>query len=320
VSGGFETPLGLARKAAAVLREQGHEHAQLDAELLLGHVLGIKRLDLYLQFERPLTEAEVEAYRAVIRRRRRGEPVQYITGEAAFRELVLAVDRRVLIPRPETEVLVGEVLRWAWARVGVQPPRAGRGRADAEAVRELAALDVGTGSGAIALSLAQEGPFRRVVATDSSAEALEVAAENARRTGHSGRVELRAGSLFEPVAGERFDVIASNPPYVGLAERALVAADVIAWEPSMALFAGEDGLEIIDAIVAAAPEHLAPGGLLALEVGHAHGAEVIRRIDATGAYASARVVRDLAGRERLVLAEAPALVQPPRNGEHVTPW
>src|SRR5690606_29210919 len=129
------------------MRERGLENARLEAELLLAHALGVRRLDLYLQFERPLTDAEVERFRELVRRRLRREPLQYILGEVQFRELELHVDPRVLIPRPETEVLVGEVLEWA----------ASRGEA-------LTAVDIGTGSGAIALSLLREGPFERVVA------------------------------------------------------------------------------------------------------------------------------------------------------------
>ena len=214
-------PLELARLAAGHLAERGVEDPRLDAELLLAHVLGVRRLDLYLQFERPLTPDEVAAYREAIRRRGQREPLQYITGTTSFRELELAVDPRVLIPRPETEVLVGAVLEWA----------AGRG--------DLVALDIGTGSGAIALSLLAEGPFARMVATDVSRGALELAAENARRTGLDARLELRHGPLWEPIGdGERFDVIVSNPPYVADAEGAGLQPEVAAHEPAGALFAG----------------------------------------------------------------------------------
>ncbi|MBX6363568.1 MAG: peptide chain release factor N(5)-glutamine methyltransferase [Gemmatimonadetes bacterium] len=287
-----ETALPLARKAADVLAARGVENARLEAELLLAWVLGIGRLQLYLQHDRPVSEAELERFRAAVRRRLRREPVQYIVGTAHFRQLELRVDRRVLIPRPETEELVGAVLDWARRAAG-----AGE--------RRLVALDIGTGSGAIALSLAREGPFRRVVATDVSPAALELARENAAALGLDEAVELRTGSLWDAVSpGERFDVIVSNPPYVAEADRATLAPEVVEWEPAGALFGGPDGYEAIEPLVRGAPSHLAPGGLLALEVGAEQATRVVERIHETGAYEGARVMRDLAGRERIVLAVA----------------
>lgn len=281
-------PLELTRLAAEHLAGKGIEDARLDAELLLAHVLDLKRLDLYLQFERPLEPSEVDAYREVIRRRAAREPLQYITGTAAFRELELTVDPRVLIPRPETEVLVGAVLDWS------------RGQA-----RELVALDLGTGSGAIALSLLVEGPFARVVATDTSAEALEVAAANAARTGVEDRLDLRKGPLFEPIGGDpEYDVIVTNPPYVAESDHATLMPEVVEHEPGEALFAGPDGLELIRRIVAAAPEHIAPGGLLAIEVGPEQAAAVAALVQDHGLMET-RIVRDLAGRERVVLGASP---------------
>ncbi|NIY07188.1 MAG: HemK family protein methyltransferase, partial [Gemmatimonadetes bacterium] len=194
----------IARAAAAYMAERGIENARLEAELLLASVLGLSRLELYLQHDRPLTPGEKESFRALVRRRLKREPLQYVLGEVQFRALSLRVDPRVLIPRPETEVLVGEVLRWA----------ASRGAAEG-----LTAVDVGTGSGAIALSLAKEGPFRRVVATDVSTDALEVARQNAARAGLAERVEFRTGALWDALRpGERFDVVVSNPPYIPEAE------------------------------------------------------------------------------------------------------
>jgi release factor glutamine methyltransferase len=286
VTGGVAPrPLDLARLAAEHLASRGVGDARLDAELLLAHVLGLRRLDLYLQFERPLQPAEVAAYREVVRRRARREPLQYILGTAAFRELVLAVDSRVLIPRPETEVLVGEVLAWAATR---GPCRV--------------ALDVGTGSGAIALSLLREGPFERVVATDVSAGALDVAAANAAALGLEDRVDLRLGALWDPIGGvERFDVIVANPPYVADSERVTLMPEVVEHEPGEALFGGADGLEVVRAIVAGAPSHLQAGGLLALEVGVGQPGVVAELMAAAG-LVGVRRVADLTGRERVVLA------------------
>lgn len=282
-----ETPLPLARKAAEVLSERGIENARLEAELLLAAALGIGRLDLYLQFERPVAEAELERFRASVRRRLKREPLQYILGSAHFRELVLRVDPRVLIPRPETEELVGEVLAWSGAR-GDSP---------------LDLVELGTGSGAIALSLAREGAFRRVVATDVSPEALALARENAHSCALGDCVEFRCGALWNAVGDDdRFDVVVSNPPYVTEAERGALAPEVARWEPSLALFGGESGFDVLEPLVAGAPAHLREGGLLALEIGAGQGAGMLERLAAAGVWTDARVVRDLAGRDRIVLA------------------
>jgi release factor glutamine methyltransferase len=267
------------------LAAKGIDEPRLNAELLLSGALGVKRLDLYLQFDRPLAEEEIAVFRARLLRRARREPLQYIAGYADFREIRLRVDRRVLIPRPETELLVGEVLRWAASR------------------ESPSVLDIGTGSGAIALSLAVEGRFSRIVATDVSGEALSLARENREQIAPEQPVELRVGSLFEPVAGERFDVIVSNPPYIGERERGDLAPEVRDWEPEPALFSGPEGLDVIAALVAGAAGHLSPGGLLALEIGAGQGAAVVELIRATGNFQAPEVRKDLAGRERMVIAE-----------------
>lgn len=280
----MERVLDVSRKAAVVFGEREFEQPRLEAELLLAGVLGVKRLDLYLQHDRPLTEAELERYRGAVRRRLRREPLQYILGTAAFRNLELHVDPRVLIPRPETELLVGEVLKWATSHAA------------------SSVLDIGTGSGAIALSLATEGGFATVVASDASQPALDVARANADRLGID-RVDFRCGSLFDVVRpGETFDVIVSNPPYVGEAERATLAPEVVAHEPEAALFAGADGLAVLRRIIAGAARHLNDGGLLALEIGAGQEQGVLDLIDDTHAFADARVLADLSGRPRMALA------------------
>jgi release factor glutamine methyltransferase len=282
-----ETALGLARKAAQHLTERGLENARLESELMLASVLGIKRLDLYLQFDRPITEDELERFRGMVRRRLKREPLQYIVGSAGFRKLELEVNRHVLIPRPETEVLVDQVLAW----LGEHP-----GSGDV--------VDIGTGSGAIALSIASESGAR-VVATDLSAEALTVARRNAQRAQVSDRVEFRAGSLVDALGPhETFAVIAANLPYVGEAERTALAPEVREWEPTGALFAGPDGLSLIRELVTNAWKHLGTPGLLVLEVGATQAADVVALIERSAHYQNARVVRDLAGRERIVRAEA----------------
>ena len=281
------TVLNLVLWSAHYLEGKGVSGTRLDAEHLLADTLGVPRLELYLQHDRPLEASELVAFKPRLLRRARREPLQYILGRAAFREMDLAVDRRVLIPRPETELLAEEVLAWA----------AGRAAAG------LRALDLGTGCGALALALATEGDFASVVATDISRDALEVASVNGEQYHDGAPVEFRAGSLYDPVGhDERFDVIVSNPPYIPGTEMEGLEPEVRDWEPRRALDAGADGMQVLAPLIAGAPRHLAPGGLLALEVGADQAAAVARRIDDTGAFARVRIVPDLAGRERMVLA------------------
>ncbi|HEU5210442.1 MAG TPA: peptide chain release factor N(5)-glutamine methyltransferase [Longimicrobiales bacterium] len=286
-----ETALALAQKAAQLLRERGFENARLEAELLLAGVLGVKRLELYTQFDRPINDRELETFRAWVRRRLKHEPLQYITGDVQFRSLRLKVDRRALIPRPETEVLVGVVLEHL-QRQTTSVPRV---------------LDLGTGTGAIALAILAEHPAATAVATDVSLDALALAGENAALTGHTGRIELLHGDLWDAVPDERFDVVVSNPPYVAEREAADLAPEVREWEPGSALFAAADGLAVLERIVDGAAAHLQPGGLLALELGLGQAEAVAARIDATRAFETARITQDLAGRPRIVSAvRAPA--------------
>lgn len=283
------TVLGLILWSAQYLSERGVEHGRLDAEHLLAHALGTSRLQLYLQFDRPLDAAELAAFRPLLLRRSKREPLQYVVGRAAFRNLELAVDRRVLIPRPETEVLVEAVLEWARAHSVAGP---------------LSALDVGTGSGCIALALLTEGPFERVVATDASADALAVAAANAAAAGCSDRWDGRLGSLWEPLRPEeRFDVIVSNPPYVARAEASDLQPEVRDWEPEAALFAGPEGLDVLRALAAGAADRLRPGGLLALELGLGQAERMGEAVRSASGFGEPRVRRDLAGRPRILLAQ-----------------
>lgn len=281
------TVLRLILWSAEYLAARGVERARLDGEHILAHALGLGRLDLYLQHDRPLTPEELDSFRPLLKRRAAREPLQYILGSQPFRELDLAVDRRVLIPRPETEVLVGEVLAWAGTRTD----------------GALDVLDIGTGSGAIALSLALEGSFRRVVATDLSAQALEVAARNRAAAGLEDQVELREGADYTALApDERFDVIVSNPPYVAEPERADLEPEVVEWEPGTALFGGLDGLDVVRRLVAGAPARLRDGGLLALEVAVGQAGAVAGLLEGAGGWDGITVRADLTGRERIVMA------------------
>ena len=278
--------------SAEYLTEKGVEAGRLDAEWLLSTALGVDRLQLYLQYDRPLSPEEREAFKPLLRRRASREPLQYIIGRAAFRQLELKTDPRVLIPRPETEVLVQEVLDWASA-----------------AGKSLGRVwEMGTGTGAVALSLAVEGACTTIVATDSSPDALSVAADNAERYDVSGLVEFREGSLFEPLEeGEEFDVIVSNPPYIAEGEKGELQPEVRDWEPPEALVAGEDGLDVIRQLVAGAPEHLLAGGFLALECGLGQAERIATDLNGTGAFAAVRIRPDLTGRPRFVIAERGAV-------------
>lgn len=274
--------------SAAYLAGKGVENARPDAEWLLAEALGVERLQLYLQHDRPLARDERAAYKPLLRRRAAREPLQYILGRTHFRDLALVTDPRVMIPRPETEVLVEAVLAWAARRT--------------EGLGDV--LEIGTGSGAVALSLASEGACGRVVATDVSAEALEVAQENARRYALEQKVEFRRGGLFDPLrVGERFDVVVSNPPYVEVRQRPRLEPEVRDWEPDRSLFAGAEGLDVLRPLVASAPDRMRPGGLLALEIGMDQAAHVVEMIEEAGAFAPVRLQRDLGGRQRVVMTE-----------------
>lgn len=278
---GAALELGRARLS----RRFGGEAAR-EALFLLSGVLGESPGATALQRRRALSEQQLAAYEARLVRRSRGEPLQYIEGRAAFRELQLRVDRSVLIPRPETEELVDRVLAWARGRAG------------------LSAVDLGTGSGAIAISLALEGPFAEVVGVDISEAALNVARDNAQAAGVADRVEFRLGSLYEALrSDERFDVVVSNPPYVAESEADSLPAEVRDWEPPVALFAGPSGGEVLERIVSGVRAHLRAGGLLALEVAPAVADETVARVREVGAFRDARTLRDLAGQRRIVLAE-----------------
>lgn len=263
---------------------------RFEAGYLLAGCLGVGLAEASAWPERTLGPDASAEFRRRVERRLRGEPLQYIEGRAAFRDLHLRVDRRVFIPRPETEQLVEQVLRWARerARRGVH----------------LTALDVGTGSGAIALSLAQEGPFERVLAVDISRDALNLAHWSAQETGLMARLEFREGSLFQAVRpSERFDAIVSNPPYVSLGERAGLDPEVRDWEPPVALFGGPAGVEMVEALLVDAASHLKPGGLLALEIAPLQAVSVRRRLEQDRRFAHVTTHPDLAGLERIVLAE-----------------
>ncbi len=276
------TVLELLRWTAGHFAERGIDTPRLDAECLLAHALGTDRLQLYIGFDKPVEEAERGAFRELVRRRA-GErvPVALLTGEQEFWSLRLAVNSAVLVPRADTETLVQVALE------RIPDPEG-----------EYEVLDLGTGSGAVALALASERPKARVTASDISPEALEVARANAERLGLAGRVRLVEGSLFEPVVGECYDLVVSNPPYVAEAEATSLAPE-LGHEPPQALFGGPDGLAVLRPLVAGLSGALRPGGAWALEIGPEQAA-VLEGWCREAGLGGAQVHRDLAGRPRVV--------------------
>jgi len=276
------------------LTEKSDEHPRRSAEWLLSAATGLSRIELYAFHDRPLTTDERTLLREGVKRRAAGEPLQYVTGEVAFRHIVLKVRPGVLIPRPETEVLVDSVLP----------------AIDAAIAERGAALvaDMCTGSGCIALSIASERPLATVIATDLSELALTVAEENVERLSLVERVSTAHGDLFAALDdGLRgtLDVIVSNPPYVPSADVPDLPAEVAGFEPHLALDGGADGLAVYRRLLSESREWLRPGGLLGVELD-----ERMVQIAAGEAqkwYEEVRVVRDLTGRDRIVTARAPRL-------------
>jgi len=243
------TVLELLRWTTDYFERNGIDTARLDAEILLAHALEIDRLRLYVDYEKPVLAEERDRFRALVQRRASERvPVSLLLGEREFWSLPFRVSGDVLTPRPDTETLVEAAL----SKV-----------ADVES--EVRILDLGTGSGAIALSLASELPHATITATDLSKPALQIAAENADHLHMGERVRFLAGDLFEPVASERFDLVVSNPPYVARDDEASLPPE-LSHEPEMALFAGADGLDVIRRLVAEAGDHLSPGGWLLFEL------------------------------------------------------
>jgi release factor glutamine methyltransferase len=274
-------------KGEAQLRAGPHpDRARRDAELLLQHVLRRERAALLARWKEVLSKEEASLYAVLIRRREAGEPIQYIVGETEFYGLPFQVTPDVLIPRPETEHLVEKVLELAGR---FAPPRI---------------VDVGCGSGAIAIALAHALPRAQVTAVDVSPRALAVAGENAKHNHLADRIRFLRGNLLSAVIDERFDLIASNPPYVASADRASLAVEVRDHEPAVALFAGEDGLEVIRRLVPAAFAALSPGGFLVMEFGHGQWPAVSALLADAG-FAQIGFTPDLQGTPRVASAQRP---------------
>lgn len=277
------TVLEIIKRTTEFLDKRDVESARLNAELLIGHALGLKRMQLYLQFERPLTESELEKIRPLVKRRGSREPLQYITGETEFAGLKLKVDARALIPRPETERLI-ELLQ---ERLTAPP---------------TSILDLGTGSGAIALALAKIYPESAVTAIDKSETALALARENAEATGLAGRVTFFVSDWFSALPKDRrFQLIVANPPYLSDEETGAAQPEVREFEPAMALSAGGNSAAALEQIIAGARDYMEPGGLLACETGITQHPQLLSLLAGAG-YLRTESRQDLTGRDRYVLA------------------
>ncbi len=276
------TVLAVLQSTTAYFQKRKVESARLNAEHLLAHTLGKKRIELYLEFERELTEPELAPLRELVRRRGQGEPLQHLLGTVEFGGRTFRCDKRALIPRPETEELV-ELLT---AELGKRKA-------------QLRILDVGTGSGVIALSLAAAFPEATVHAVDLSAEALTLARENAALVGLSDRVDFQQSDLLLSVT-HVYDLIVANLPYVSETDWMTLAREV-RHDPESALFGGANGQEIIRRLIATAPPHLTPGGLLALEIGIGQAAALAAFLAAEG-YRDISARQDYAGVTRFLLA------------------
>ncbi|HAV12478.1 MAG TPA: peptide chain release factor N(5)-glutamine methyltransferase [Opitutae bacterium] len=270
----------IKERTEAFFKEKGVPNPKLDTDLLLAHSLGMKRLDLYLDLDRPLTEAQLTELRPLVMRRAQREPLQYILGTVEFCDLTLKVDARALIPRPETEELVERIVDHF---------------KDKTAPKRI--VDLGTGTGALALALATIYSEAQVTAVDFSEVALALAAENVASLGLGDRVTLLQGSWFDPIAeGDHFDLIVSNPPYLTEAEMTTAEPEVVVHEPDSALVSGADGLDDLRIIIRNTPQYLAADGLLAMETGIAQYeqlSDLSKASEMTG-----KCVDDMSGRPR----------------------
>ena len=269
--------------------EKGVDSPRLSAEMLLGHVLSLKRIELYTQFDRSVAEEDRDRLRELVRRAARHEPVAYLIGRTGFYSLEIDVTRDCMIPRPETELLVERAVEFLRARIGNQ-----------------LVCDLCTGSGCVAVAVAKNFPDAKITATDISDAVLEVAARNVEKHALRERVTLLRGDLFDPLVPQldrrKFDLIVCNPPYVSSAEFESLESNVKYYEPSLALVAGADGLDVYRRIVRRADDFLRDDGALMLEIGYAQGPAVRRMLEEAGTFAAVKIEKDHNNNDRIATA------------------
>lgn len=280
------TVAGIIKWTTGYFEEYNIDSPRMTAEYLLAHALELSRIDLYLQYDKPLGREELGIYKGYVKRRINREPLAYITGSKGFWSLDLAVSPDVLIPRPDTECLVGEALKLIDEKYGQNP---------------LTVADLGTGSGAIIISLAVSRPGHRYIGVDISEKAISIATENARANCPDSGLTFLAGNWLAPFRGEEiFDLIVSNPPYIPSGDIAELQREITDYEPLLALDGDRDGLKCIRHIIRHSEKFLKPGGHLLIETGFDQSEAVVREAEETGFYTCIRYIRDLAGHNRVV--------------------
>ncbi|MBN2317419.1 MAG: peptide chain release factor N(5)-glutamine methyltransferase [Sedimentisphaerales bacterium] len=269
---------------------KGVDAPRLSAELLLSHVLDLKRIELYTLFDKPVAKPQLDELHGLVKRAGGHEPVAYLIGKTEFYSLELDITNDCMIPRPETELLVQRAIEFLRTRHGTQ-----------------FVCDLCTGSGCVAVAMARNVPEARVIATDISAAALEVAARNVDKHQLVERITLLQGDLFEPLVRpldvEQFDLIVCNPPYVSAADYEMLDKNVKDYEPRIALFAGEDGLDVYRKITEKADQFLKPEAALMLEIGYAQGPAVMELLEQTEAFAEIKIEKDFHDNDRIVTAK-----------------
>jgi release factor glutamine methyltransferase len=273
-----------------VLRQAGLENSRLDAEVLLRHVLRLEKEQLYMNGDAPISAGQEGKFRELVLRRSRREPVAYIIGHKEFWSLDFFVSSAVLIPRPETELLVEVALQYVRRRLPSGSP--------------VKVLDVGTGSGVISVCLAKEHAATQIVAVDFSPVALNMASVNAKRNGVADRIRFLLGDLFAPVEPlrETFELIVSNPPYIRRGELPMLAPEIHRWEPAIALDGGMDGLNTYRRIIEEGHKYLTTGGSMVLEIGADMAPQVVDLFSRSSCYGPASVYQDYAGKDRVIAA------------------
>jgi release factor glutamine methyltransferase len=282
----------LLKVTADYLKEKEIDSPRLTAEILLSHQLNTDRVNLYLNFDQPLTEKEISGYRSLIKRRLRHEPIQYITGSQEFWSLDFMVDPQVIIPRPESELLVEQAINRVGANFAPQN-------------QSPKILDLGTGSGALAISVAKEVPQARFWATDLSAAALSLARSNAEKHGVSERIQFMRGDLWDPIINLdiTFDIIISNPPYITSEEYNDLAPEVRDYEPRLALDGHEGGMYFIEKIIRGGLDYLSPGGWLIMEMSPDQTEKALLLIEQINGYGEKTRIKDYSHIYRVIMAQ-----------------